>query len=113
MRLGWLTTGRTRQHPMPPGPTGYPWLGVLPQMRRDSLRFLTATARAYGDIVTLPLGPLRVYLLCHPDHIAYVLQDHHNYTKSRFTEQVKPVLGQGLVTSDGALWRTQRRLMQP
>jgi hypothetical protein len=67
-----------------------------------------------GDIVSLPLGPLRVYLLCHPADIAYILQDnYHNYTKSRFTEQVKPVLGQGLVTSDGALWRTQRRLVQP
>ena len=70
--------------------------------------------RTYGDIVALPFGPVRVYLLCHPEHVAYVLQGHApNYGKSRFSAQVRPLLGQGLATSDGALWRTQRRLVQP
>jgi cytochrome P450 len=83
-------------------------------MRRDSLGFLTAMARTYGDMVALPFGPFCVYLLCHPEHIAYVLQGNpRNYGKSRFTEQVRPLLGQGLATSDGTLWRTQRRLVQP
>lgn len=105
---------RRRPHPIPPGPRGYPWLGVLPQMRRDSLGFLSAMMRTYGDIVALPFGPVRVYLLCHPEQVAYVLQGHApNYSKSRFNARVRPLLGQGLATSDGALWRTQRRLVQP
>src|SRR5215470_7870143 len=108
----WST--RRRPHPIPPGPRGYPWLGVLPQMRRDNLGFLSAMVRTYGDIVALPFGPVRVYLLCHPEQVAYVLQGHaSNYSKSRFSAQVRPLLGQGLATSDGALWRTQRRLVQP
>jgi cytochrome P450 len=83
-------------------------------MRRDSLGFLSAMVRTYGDIVALPFGPVRIYLLCHPEQVAYVLQGHaHNYGKSRFSAQVRPLLGQGLATSDGALWRTQRRLVQP
>jgi cytochrome P450 len=111
-RRRWST--RQRPRPLPPGPRGYPWLGVLPQMRRDSLGFLSAMVRTYGDIVALPFGPVRIYLLCHPEQVAYVLQGHaHNYGKSRFSAQVRPLLGQGLATSDGALWRTQRRLVQP
>jgi cytochrome P450 len=83
-------------------------------MRRDSLGFLSAMVRTYGDIVALPFGPVRVYLLCHLEHVAYVLQGNaHNYGKSRFSAQVRPLLGQGLATSDGTLWRTQRRLVQP
>jgi cytochrome P450 len=83
-------------------------------MRRDSLGFLSTMVRTYGDIVALPFGSVRVYLLCHPEHVTYVLQGHaHNYGKSRFSAQVRPLLGQGLATSDGALWRTQRRLVQP
>jgi len=83
-------------------------------MRHDSLGFLSAMVRTYGDIVVLPFGPVRVYLLCHPEQVAYVLQGHApNYGKSRFSAQVRPLLGQGLATSDGALWRTQRRLVQP
>jgi cytochrome P450 len=112
MSTRWLT--RRRPRTLPPGPTGYPWLGVLPQMRRDSLGFLSAMMRTYGDIVALPFGPVRVYLLCHPEHVAYVLQGNaYNYSKSRFSAQVRPLLGQGLATSDGTLWRTQRRLVQP
>src|SRR5438445_7388331 len=72
MSTRWPTSRRTR--PVPPGPRGHPWLGVLPQMRGDSLGFLSAMVRTYGDIVALPLGPVRVYLLCHPEHVAYVLQ---------------------------------------
>ena len=34
--------------------------GVLPQMRHDSLGFLRAMVRTYGDIVALPFGPVRV-----------------------------------------------------
>jgi cytochrome P450 len=110
----WPTFRRARPRTLPPGPRGYPWLGVLPQMRRDSLGFLSAMVRTYGDIVTLPFGPVRVYLLCHPEHVTYVLQEHApNYGKSRFSAQVRPLLGQGLATSDGALWRMQRRLVQP
>ena len=83
-------------------------------MRRDSLGFLSAMVRTYGDIVVLPFGPVRVYLLCHPEQVAYVLQGHApNDGQSRFSAQVRPLLGQGLATSDGALWRTQRRLVQP
>jgi cytochrome P450 len=83
-------------------------------MRRDSLGFLSTMVRTYGDIVVLPFGPVRVYLLCHPTHVTHVLQGNaRNYGKSRFSAQVRPLLGQGLATSDGALWRMQRRLIQP
>ena len=83
-------------------------------MRRDSLHFLTTMARTYGDAVSLPFSPSRLYLLSHPAHIVHVLQQYHrNYQKSPFTDRIRPFLGQGLAMSEGSLWRTQRRLMQP
>jgi cytochrome P450 len=101
-------------HPLPPGPAGYPLVGILPHLRRNSLQFLTDAARQYGDVVLLRLGPRTAYFLRHPDHIAYVLQtNHRNYRKSHAVEQLKPFLGAGLATSDGDLWRRQRRLIQP
>src|SRR5262245_4813506 len=50
-----------------------------------------------------------------PDHVKHVLQDRHPiYTKESLDYRVlKRFLGEGLVTSDGALWLRQRRLMQP
>jgi len=61
-----------------PGPRGYPLLGAFPQARRDPLGFFLAAQRTYGDVVALPLGVRRLYLLCHPDHIKDVLQDHES-----------------------------------
>lgn len=98
----------------PPGPRGYPLVGILPQMRRDPLGFLTDASRRYGEVVSLKMGPVQAYLLWHPDHIQHVLQDQHRrYRKSRFVERVKPFLGEGLATSEGETWKAQRRRAQP
>ena len=103
-----------RDIPQPPGPRGLPLLGVLPQLRRDALRFVCRLGREYGDLVTLDLGVERVWLLNHPDHVRRVLNDNYrNYRKSDFYKRSKPLVGLGLLTSEGELWRRQRMLMQP
>ena len=95
-----------------PGPAGLPVLGVIPQLRKGALQFFLNAAIEYGDVVRLRMGPHDMILISHPDHIKYVLQDNNkNYTKGY--DKVKPLLGEGLVTSDGEQWLRQRRLMQP
>lgn len=97
-----------------PGPQGSPILGVWPHLRQNPLQFLTDAAYQYGEIVSLRLGFQRVYLLTHPDHIRYVLQDNsQNYHKSARVESIKPLFGEGLTTSEDSLWQHQRRLIQP
>jgi cytochrome P450 len=56
-----------------------------------------------------------VLVVWQPEHVKHVLQDRHPiYTKESLDYRVlKRFLGEGLVTSDGALWLRQRRLMQP
>ncbi len=80
----------------------------------DPLRFLEKVSRAYGDLVRLNIMNLRICLVAHPDGIKHVLQDNHrNYQKSFDYKILARLLGQGLVTSEGALWLGQRRLIQP
>ena len=82
-------------------------------MRRDSLGFLRAMVRTYGDIVALPFGHVRVYLLCHPEHVTYVLQGHApNYGES-VQRTGTPLARTGPGDQRRRLWRTQRRLVQP
>ena len=95
-----------------PGPRGYPLVGILPHLRKNPLQYFVKVAREYGDVVRLDFGPKKFYLLNHPAYIKYVLHDNHaNFRKGY--DLVKPVLGDGLITSEGALWRRQRRLLQP
>jgi cytochrome P450 len=105
---------RSSRHTAVPGPRGYPPLGLFPQLRRDPLRFLTEAARRYGEVVSLPLGPRRAYLLADPAHIQHVLQvQADRYRKGASVARIKPLFGEGLTTSEGALWQRQRQLMQP
>jgi cytochrome P450 len=99
----------------PPGPPGPPVLGNLLQARRDPLQFVLDLSRNYGDLAYFRIGTYAGYLANHPDHIQQVLQlDHQNYSKDNTNyRMLKPVLGEGLLTSDGEHWLRQRRLIQP
>jgi cytochrome P450 len=78
------------------------------------LGFLTKCAREYGDIVPLRLGHKRVIFISHPSHIEHVLvTSNQNFTKSYIVRLLRPVLGDGLLISEGEFWRRQRRLAQP
>jgi cytochrome P450 len=98
-----------------PGPRGRLLSGVLPEVRRDVLGFLSETARRYGDVVRYRLGPLTSFLITHPDGVRHVLQENvANYTKDHFSYSLaRRVVGNGLLTSEGRFWLRQRRLAQP
>ena len=70
--------------------------------------------REYGDIVNLRLGNLTTYVLVNPEHIDYVLRSHaDNFMKDKLTRWLIPLVGEGLLTSEGDFWRRQRKLTQP
>jgi cytochrome P450 len=71
-------------------------------------------AQTHGDIAYVRVGGEHLYLLSHPDDIRDVLVTRqHLFAKGRGLERAKRLLGEGLLTSEGAVHRRQRRLMQP
>ena len=98
----------------PPGPSGRPILGLLPEFRRQPAEFLLHVARQYGDIAYFKIGQQHMYLLNRPDFIQDVLVTYHrNFIKSRMLQRAKVLLGEGLLTSEGDFHLRQRRLVQP
>jgi cytochrome P450 len=83
-------------------------------MQRDPIGMFMEAA-ALGDIVELSFPTACVHLLTRSEHIKHVLVDNHKgYGKeTRGYRVLRLGLGQGLLTSEGELWRRQRRLMQP
>jgi cytochrome P450 len=82
--------------------------------RRDALGFYTRLARDYGDIVAYRLGSHRSVLLNHPASIRDVLVTRQRqFTKSQALQWARGILGDGLLTSEGAVHVRQRRLVQP
>jgi cytochrome P450 len=98
----------------PPFRKGLPIVGVLPQFRRNPPQFLQSLLRDHGDLVHFRLGPQDIYLVSNPEWIKDILVTNQtNFTKSRFLERAKVLLGEGLLTSEGEFHRRQRRLVQP
>jgi len=91
-----------------------PRFGQLLDRRRDRLGLLVSAARACGDVVGLKFGTREFYLLVHPDAIQHVLvTNHRNYHKGPDHIYLKPMIGDGLITSEGEAHLQQRRMLQP
>lgn len=88
---------------------------ALEVQRQGTLKFFESTWRREGDGARLHIGPQTICLVVHPDHVRHVtVEKRDTYAKHASYEDVRTLLlGNGLVASNGALWRRQRRLMAP
>jgi cytochrome P450 len=96
------------------GARGLELLRRLWQLRSDALWPWVEGIKTYGDIVESRIPGARqftVYRAEHAEHVLITNQD--NYVKGAQHEIFAAALGQGLITSNGELWRRQRRLIQP
>jgi len=102
---------------LPPGPRGHWLFGTTREFNRDPIAPLIAIHQQYGDAIRFRfILNFWGYSFTHPDHLKHFLQDNNrNYTKQPNPSNalLRAVIGDGLVTSDGDLWRRQRRLAQP
>jgi len=98
----------------PPGPKGNFLLGSIFEVSKDWLGFYQHCADEYGDVVRVRFAHVPVYLIVHPRDIETVLVTNAgNFTKSADYRALARVLGNGLLTSEGASWQRQRGLIQP
>ena len=81
---------------------------------RDPLTFFGNLARTYGDFAHVHMAGEHVYLVNDPRVIRDILvTDQRLFMKGRGLDRAKRLLGEGLLTSEGAVHVRQRRLMQP
>jgi enediyne biosynthesis protein E7 len=70
----------------------------------------------HGDTyrVYVPTRRSYTYVVHHPDDVKRVLvSNYRNYTKGTGIDRIKLLLGKGIMTSEGELWKRQRAMMQP
>jgi cytochrome P450 len=97
-----------------PEPRGYPLVGVLPSLLRDPFRFLMQTAREHEGIVRLRVAGREAFLLSDPDYVDRVLVEHPDiHQRGAIFDTFRAVIGDGLFTADGDVWRRHRRIMTP
>ena len=98
---------------VPPGPSAFPLLGHVVGLLRDPLAFLTQLTREYGDVATFYLGRTPAVFINHPALIERVIRD-RDFERGEHTRRgLAVLLGQGLLSLEGAPHLRHRRLMQP
>lgn len=87
------------------------------RMQRDPVGRVMERFEEYGDIYYAPFLRRDVYVLRHPEHIHEVLVAQagkfEKPSEGLTANQLRRLLGEGLLNSNGELWRRQRRLIQP
>jgi len=105
----------------PPTPTavlplykGTGLFGYATDFMRNTPEFCHRMEAELGDFYEVKIPGRRLFVTFRPSVIRHVLQANaRQYKKSVTYQQMKLFLGEGLVTSEGELWKRQRRLAQP
>lgn len=95
---------------------GLPFLGALHLVREDMHRRVTALHEEVGDVFTFSLAGRRIWAVRDPAAVEDILvRDRTIWLKtgSPAYQTLSELLGEGLVTSEGAQWLKHRRLAQP
>ncbi|MGE1163094.1 cytochrome P450 [Peribacillus simplex] len=89
--------------------------GHTKEFQKDALGFLTRLAKEYGEVAKFRFGPFQnVYLVSNPDLIKQILvTKQKSFVKSKDLKALKPLIGEGLLTSEKDFHMRQRRLIQP
>ena len=95
----------------PPGPDQAVALGIDP----ETLAILKALQGEFGDVVSLmqPNGRLAYFVNDAHEVRRMLTRRHARYVKGPGFERVKMLLGNGLIVSDGDVWRRSRTMIQP
>jgi cytochrome P450 len=93
---------------IPPGPQeNY-------RAKEDLLEWMSRQFEIYGDIYKASIAGFNAYVTRNVDFAHHVLVENwQNYVKGQNIERVALLLGDGLMVSEGELWKRQRRMIQP
>jgi cytochrome P450 len=95
----------------PPGPDEPVLLGIDP----ETLETLKDARRRFGNIVGMrrPNGRPALFVNDPAEIRRILVRQHAGYRKGPGFERVKMLLGNGLIVSDGEVWRRARTMIQP
>ncbi|MFM8899831.1 MAG: cytochrome P450 [Burkholderiales bacterium] len=111
-----LTVTKRSPGQLLPGPPSRWWgFPLLREMKRDYLGFVETLHRHHGDISYMRLVNERAYDLFTPELVREALVDNaeHLIRWERGIEVFAEVFGRSVLTTEGEVWKRQRRMLQP
>ncbi|GAC1642798.1 MAG: cytochrome P450 [Ktedonobacteraceae bacterium] len=92
-----------------------PLVGSLPEHTRDRLSLYLRVARQCGDVGSFHFGPYRVIFFNTSEYVHSIFVEHaYDFDKGAAIHNTfRPIIGNGIFTSEGDFHRRQRKLMAP
>jgi cytochrome P450 len=107
-----VPTSRAKPLERAPGPPGFYGLRNLVRFSKNPLSHLRGLQRQYGDTVEMRVFGKRFFVLSNPEDIESALVKNARFMlRDNYIVILERILGKGLLTSDGDLWKRQRKLM--
>src|SRR5512146_1617775 len=110
-----LQLPRTAGYRFPPGmPKNLAWEALKHRRLVNPIKHFQNLAAKYGDIAHYKVRNDHVVFLNSPEYIREILiVQHANFAKERTQRRSKLLLGEGMITVDGAAHRKERQDAQP
>jgi cytochrome P450 len=119
-----MATAASDVRPGPGAQTGYRfppglrrnliWLALRKLRPANPIILFQELTREYGDVVHYKIGWHHIVFLNNPEYIREILVvQNDNFVKERTVQRSKMLLGEGMITSEGADHRLQRQVAQP
>ncbi|MGH9494596.1 MAG: cytochrome P450, partial [Candidatus Sulfotelmatobacter sp.] len=90
------------------------WLALRKLRPANPIILFQQLTQEYGDVVHYKIGWHHIVFLNHPDYIREILVvQNDNFIKERTVRRSKMLLGEGMITAEGAEHRLQRQVAQP
>ena len=74
-------------------------LGFTREFQKNPFDLISQLHQNNGPVFQFRIGPYRPIIILNPDMISHILQNHQNYPKSFLYNDMKKVVGNGLITN--------------
>src|SRR5580704_8031732 len=108
-------SGKNATYRFPPGfQRNLLWFALRKFRPVNPIDLFQHLAQTYGDIAHYKIGSHHIVFLNHPEYIREVLVvQNDNFIKERTVQRTRMLLGDGMITTEGAAHRAQRLAAQP
>ncbi|MCZ4351950.1 cytochrome P450 [Roseovarius aestuarii] len=97
-----------------PGPRGAQMIPLAARLTRDAAETLRQLTVTYGDVVQFNFFGRFNTIIARPEHVHQVLKDQAaHFVKGDIYKEYGPLIGLGLLSSDGPVWAKSRKIITP
>ncbi len=87
---------------------------IIYKTDQDLLEWMDHNSKHYGRFYEASIFGSSAFVIGDPEYVRHILQKNwRNYRKGQIIKRIAFLLGNGLMVSEGEVWRRQRRMVQP